>query len=141
MLIVERGIETEDYVNSFIYIYVPLDQSVAYILSLFRKKNSVFPFLGKRRRFEGNKKCKNCIKIWYTLLGPFYFKIVLGMRLLAKMLAADQSNAIYIYINKLLILEDLAFHCGLFLSIDSRHFEADSLAILWCRGTFRSNRP
>ena len=58
-----------------IYIYMPLDQSATYILGLFQKRNSFLGlFLGKWRRFEGNKKSKNCTKFWCTFWGHFYYK-------------------------------------------------------------------
>ena len=47
------------------YKFLPLDQSAAYILGLFQKKNSVLgPFGGNAEDFRGPKKNKNCTKFW-----------------------------------------------------------------------------
>ena len=64
--------------------FLPLDQSAAYILGLFQKKNSrLLPFLEEMKKIWGEQKIQR---------GAFFYKTG-KMRFAAKVLAADQSNA------------------------------------------------
>ena len=75
---------------------MPLDQSSAYILG------SVFcPFWGNEEELRGSKMQKlHQILVHFFLGGGGHvdYKTGLKLRLLANMLAANQSNATYIYI-------------------------------------------
>ena len=62
------------YVHIYIYAFRELDQSAAYILGLFRKKNFFCPFRGNEEDLRGTKACKYCTKFWYTFCGHFHYK-------------------------------------------------------------------
>ena len=71
----------------------PSDESAAYALGLYQKKNSVVLPLGNEEDLRGTKQAKSAPSFGALLGGHFYYKTGFKMRFLAKMLAADKSNA------------------------------------------------
>ena len=78
--------------------FVPLDQSAAYILGLFQKKNSFFCAVwGNEEDLRGTKNTKIAPNFGPLFWGHFHYKTGLNLRVSAKMLAADQSNFFFVY--------------------------------------------
>ena len=63
----------------------------------FKRKTAFCPFWGHEEDLRGTKKANIAPNFAALLLGNFYYKTGAKMRFLAKMLAADQSNAIFAY--------------------------------------------
>ena len=84
----------------FFLFFMPLDQSAAYILGLLQKRNSVFgPFWGNEEDLREQRKQKlHQLLVHFWGGGPFLLENWAKHEILAKMSAADRSNAKFMFL-------------------------------------------